>query len=101
MGLIDILQTNRKLLLVLCSLVAALALAAPATAQDSFQISSVTQDQYGDPADQFAGGGSTPTSSVGSLPFTGLDVALMAGAAVTLLGAGLVIRRRTSADESS
>lgn len=102
---IDISQTHRNLSLVLCALVAALAFAAPAAAQDSLG-SSVTQDQYGDNAARFTVGetGDTtgrPTSSVGSLPFTGLDVALMAGAALTLLGAGVVICRRTSADESN
>jgi hypothetical protein len=35
----------------------------------------------------------TSTSSAGTLPFTGLDVALLAGGGVTLLGAGFVVRR--------
>jgi hypothetical protein len=33
------------------------------------------------------------TSSAGTLPFTGLDVALLVAGGVTLLGAGFVIRR--------
>lgn len=37
----------------------------------------------------------TQTNSVnsGTLPFTGIDVALLAGGGVTLLGAGFVVRR--------
>lgn len=35
----------------------------------------------------------TATSSQGTLPFTGLDVALLALGGGTLLGAGLVVRR--------
>jgi hypothetical protein len=33
------------------------------------------------------------TSSEGTLPFTGLDVALLAAGGGTLVGAGLVVRR--------
>ena len=33
------------------------------------------------------------TTSAGTLPFTGLDVVLLAAGGVTLLGAGLVVRR--------
>jgi hypothetical protein len=98
---------KRVIAIAACSLLAALALAGPATAGDS----PVTDAQYGDSASQVSGGGdprdpgdpSDPSgdpSSVGSLPFTGLDVALMAVAAGGLVGAGLVMRRRTSGGES-
>jgi hypothetical protein len=35
----------------------------------------------------------TPTSSASTLPFTGLDVVLLAAGGGSLLGAGLVVRR--------
>ena len=35
----------------------------------------------------------TATTSAGTLPFTGLDVALLAAGGGTLLGAGFVVRR--------
>ncbi|MBV9819960.1 MAG: hypothetical protein JOZ07_16635 [Solirubrobacterales bacterium] len=44
--------------------------------------------------------GTTPTAatkaSTGSLPFTGLDVVLLAAGGGALLGAGLVVRRLSS-----
>ena len=36
---------------------------------------------------------STGTTSTGSLPFTGLDVGLLAAGGIVLLGAGLAVRR--------
>ena len=36
---------------------------------------------------------SSPTSSSGILPFTGLELALMFGAGVVLLGTGIALRR--------
>ena len=80
-------------------LAAALAFSSPASAADEYQISSVTQDQYGESSDRFAGGGGTPPSTVGSLPFTGLDLALMGAAAVVLVAGGVVVARRTRADQ--
>jgi hypothetical protein len=35
----------------------------------------------------------TTTQSTGSLPFTGLDIGLMAAGGVVLIGAGLTVRR--------
>ncbi|MGI9019097.1 MAG: hypothetical protein ACR2G3_00095 [Solirubrobacterales bacterium] len=89
-----------------CALLAlaVLALAAgttPATAQEEFEISSVTQDQYDDGAARFAGGGDAGEAGVGSLPFTGLDLVLMGTAAAGLLGAGFVLRRRAAAGEAA
>jgi hypothetical protein len=39
------------------------------------------------------GGHSGPTSSSGTLPFTGLDVVLLAAGGGALLGSGLFVRR--------
>jgi hypothetical protein len=104
---------NARISVVLCSLIAALAFAAPAAAQND-QSSPVTQSQYGDAATQFSGGGDAPSSgdpsdpsassdssAVGSLPFTGLDLALMAAAAGGLVAGGLLMRRRTGSEEPS
>jgi hypothetical protein len=41
---------------------------------------------------------STESSSSGSLPFTGLDVGLIALAGVALVGTGLLVRRATRSD---
>jgi hypothetical protein len=61
---------------------------------------SPTNDQYAPENHQISaagggGGGSGPPSSntIGSLPFTGLDVAVLALAAVALVGAGFALRR--------
>jgi hypothetical protein len=42
----------------------------------------------------------SPSNDSGSLPFTGLDLALLAGAGVVLLGLGLGMRHLTRAPES-
>ncbi len=87
------------------SLIAVLALAAPAAGA-----SSVTDEQYGDSASQVAanvgGDPGDPSAtadpgSTGSLPFTGLDLALMGAAAAGLVGAGVVVHRRAVRGESS
>ncbi len=75
------------------------ALAAPSAALAS----SPTHAQYEPKNHQIAatgGGGSTGSgpsapsrSTIGSLPFTGLDVGVLALAAVALLGAGFALRR--------
>ena len=83
-------------------LVLMLAFAASASAQSSVQGYEdqggqiQAQIQGGGPSD---GGGTTPvsatTDSGGSLPFTGLDVALLVGAGGLLVVAGLGMRRLT------
>jgi hypothetical protein len=98
------------------SLVAALAVMA-ALATTAFAQSSV--DGYSDSAGQIqsqvsGGGGGTPPSgtaataatpvsdsSGGSLPFTGLDVALLIGAGGLLVVAGLGMRRLTRAPDAA
>jgi hypothetical protein len=42
---------------------------------------------------QVQGNGTEQASSGGSLPFTGLDIALVAGGGLLLLGAGFAMRR--------
>ena len=88
-------------------IVVALALATSVMAQSS-------QDGYTDNKGQIqahvdnggpSGGGTTPfatsTDSGGSLPFTGLDVAILAAAGGVLTGAGLGMRRLTRAHGSA
>lgn len=64
-----------------------------------------TDAQYGDSLVQLSqgasGGGpgaSADSSSVGDLPFTGLDVALLAAVAAALVLVGLLLRSRRPAD---
>ena len=90
----------------LCALVAALAIAAPASAQNC---STPTDEQYKDQTQQLevcAEGGSgtadvSDPGNPGSLPFTGLDVGLMGVAALALVGGGVLVRRRASAREGA
>lgn len=70
--------------------------------------SNPTDAQYGDSLTQLsqgaAGGGpggsagSADTGAVGDLPFTGLDVALLAAVAAALVLVGLLLRSRRPAD---
>jgi hypothetical protein len=90
----------RQVLTAGCVLAAAFVLAAPAAAQQT-----PTQAQYADTVVQVGQGGggdaggpsADEPSNVGSLPFTGLDLALMGVAATALVAGGLVIRRRSHA----
>jgi len=86
----------------LAILVLAFVLAAPAFAQPS------SQDGYTDQAGQVQAQvdeeSSAPVAATGSggggggsLPFTGLDVALIGGAGVLLVGAGIGMQRLTRA----
>lgn len=70
------------------------ALAGPAAAQNGYegaggQVQSQVQDS--------GSAAGTTASDSGSLPFTGLDVALLAGAGLLLAGAGVAMRRVTRA----
>lgn len=73
--------------------VALVALPAAAAAQEV----GATDRQYGSTLDVISQGGtpppSTPSADPGALPFTGLDVALLAAVAGALLLVGLVLRR--------
>lgn len=85
----------RKLTSVLVCVVVVLALAAPAFAQNA------TQDAYNGLAGaQQGGGGGNAADEGGSLPFTGLQIALIAGAGAGLLGAGFAVRRASRFRES-
>jgi hypothetical protein len=89
----------RKMIVVaLCGLV--LSVAAPAMANTP------SQGAYGGTGNnqlsqvQSLTSQKTATTASSTLPFTGLNVGLLAGVAVVLLGAGLVLRIRTRSDVS-
>jgi hypothetical protein len=74
-----------------------LATAGPASAQDCNK--SVTVDQYGDRIEQLSSTTCDPGDPpAGALPFTGLDVGLMVGAAGVLVAGGVFLRRRSRAE---
>ncbi len=75
----------------IATLVASIALIVPSTALA--QSSSSTCQAYNPQLCSVSSSSSPHTSSAGTLPFTGLDVALLAVGGGTLLGAGLVVRR--------
>jgi hypothetical protein len=88
----------RKLTSVLVCVVVVLALAAPAFAQNA------TQDAYNGLAGAQQGGGGDTAGAAdtggSTLPFTGLQIALIAGAGAGLLGAGVAMRRASRFRES-
>jgi hypothetical protein len=74
------------------------ALAGPAAAQNGYSgTGGQVQTQVQDTGSATSGSGSGSDSGNGSLPFTGLDVALLAGAGLLLAGAGFAMRRVTRA----
>ena len=91
----------KKILTVwIAAMAVALALATTAYAQDS-------QDGYRNEAGALQGqvNSGTPSGTVnaesGSLPFTGLDIALLLGAGGALVAVGLGMRRLTRGPESA
>lgn len=85
-------------------IIAAMAVPAAAHAQSTGygDVAGVTQGASGGPGDTGAASTSAPVGSVatagedvggGVLPFTGLQLALIFGAGVLLLGTGLMLRR--------
>jgi beta-lactamase regulating signal transducer with metallopeptidase domain len=73
----------------------ALAVASPAFAQSSIQGYSDNAGQVQNDVNANQSPQVATTESGGSLPFTGLDVALLAGAGALLAGVGLGMRRLT------
>jgi hypothetical protein len=70
------------------------AMAVPAAAQNGYSgTGGQVQTQVQDTGSATSGS----ESGSGSLPFTGLDVALLAGAGLLLAGAGIAMRRVTRA----
>jgi hypothetical protein len=96
-------QMKTRLISILAILVVVLVMAAPAFAQTAAQngysgpggqVQAQVDDESSTPVAVAGSGGG---DGGGSLPFTGLDVALLAGAGVLLAGAGLGMRRLTRA----
>lgn len=86
------------------ALVLMLALAVPALAQgpsqdgyspDGPQVLEQTRDGGDDPGDGAGGGSGGGGDESGSLPFTGMDLLLVAGLGAGLLGVGAGMRRLT------
>lgn len=101
--IITFMYTKFRIVIGVCAVAAGLVLAAPAAAQDDR--GAVTAKQYGNSATElgrassgtFADPGDPSAEDsgyVGSLPFTGLDLALMGVAAVSLIAGGVVMYRR-------
>ncbi len=86
----------RRITSLLICMLFVLALAVPAFGQ------SPTRDAYQGlaGAGQGGSGGETVSADGGSLPFTGLELSLIALAGVGLLGAGIAVRRATRLRES-
>lgn len=85
----------RQRVLVTATMASVALVALPAAA--SAQQVDPTDGQYGSTIDLISQGGtpppSTPSADPGALPFTGLDVALLAAVAGALFLVGLVLRR--------
>ena len=94
----------RKITLFVAIALASLALSAPAFGQ------SATEDAYTGAAgaQQFSGDANEPAvtgtvsdSDSGTLPFTGLELALMGAAGLALVGTGLAVRRAARSDHQA
>jgi hypothetical protein len=91
----------RKTVSILAALAILLAFTAPAYAQSSIDGYS---NEAGQVQENVQGNGTTPVSaneSGGALPFTGLDLALIAAAGGLLTAGGLAMRRLTRAPGSA
>ena len=89
---------SRISLIVVLACLLGFALVPPAVAQDVSD--DPTAAQYEPPippgedtASSSASGGSGLNSSIGSLPFTGMDLLIVAGVALLLTGTGFALRR--------
>jgi len=83
------------LILALAVLAAFVAMPALALAQGSQNPSDAVYTPNIPPADQGGSGGSSGglDSQIGSLPFTGMDLIILAGVALVLTGTGFALRR--------
>lgn len=92
----------RKTISIFAALALLMAFTATAQAQSSVQ---GYNDEAGQVQETVQGNGNPPTSAVddsgGTLPFTGLDLALLAAAGGVLTAAGLGMRRLTRAPGSA
>jgi hypothetical protein len=84
----------RKITSLLACIVVMLVIAVPASAQTS------TEDGYSGLAGQQQGGGSAGGGG-GSLPFTGLELGLVALTGAGLVGVGFAVRRASRLREST
>jgi hypothetical protein len=92
---------KKRLSVALATLAAGVLFAFPAVA-GAQECDGPTGDQYCEPTDVLTasgsgGSGNTGDPDAGGLPFTGLDLGLAAIAGGVLLGAGVALRRTTSA----
>lgn len=97
------LQTSRISMLLVAAFLMVFAAAVPAAvAQDSVDDPSAAQYDPPLPADEGGTAGSSASggngnsgldSNIGSLPFTGLDLLIVAGVALLLTGTGFALRR--------
>ena len=78
--------------LVALALICLVAVGAPCSALAQ-TASSPTKAQYGQTNRQISAGGGEGDHGISGLPFTGLDIGILAASAVMLLGAGVALRR--------
>lgn len=82
------------------ALIAVVALGVPCAALAQ-TASSPTKAQYSPTNRQISAGDSQGHDTISGLPFTGLDVGIMAASAVVLLGAGVALRRFSNPERRS
>lgn len=93
-------RLSRIGLFLIVALVAGFTVAPAASAQDTSNDPSAAQyeppipeDTASSSASGSSGGGSGLNSNIGSLPFTGMDLLIVAGVAFVLTGTGFALRR--------
>ena len=84
-------RTRLSLMIAMAMTVAALVAPAPAQASAN---PTAADDQYGAVLGEQSGGGGN-LQGAGSLPFTGLDLALLIGLGTGMTAAGIALRRAT------
>lgn len=92
-------RRSRLSVMLIVAVVAALAVVPTAAAQDSTSDPSAAQynppipDPGGTASTSASGSDSGLNSNIGSLPFTGMDLLIVAGVAFVLTGTGFALRR--------